>query len=442
MVFSPNQHAFHPSSTHTPRRRNRLRKRHQRAIQRVRPPDRQPSESPKKLKKRLRPLSLPDERALQTLLATHQAQITSLDRRVHAAELETFRERLDKEMIIGELMDAQNTGAQARSSRLLLEEQVQNISRIIEGLSFDAGIDNDDDDSGCGESSAQGGSHINHAALPRRLRLIRSRVQAMESARRVSFNEIGDLERELDQIRETFTDRELEWWEQKKRTRAYKFWLQTIQLEYGMALWRHRGLELELLSTHRELDMLYTRVESLPDGDLAQQLFEAEQTNGRIYQYLEAQQKYIVNLEVEASGLRERLKDLDHALHQRQSRIPAYLKKIEEVVENREDAYRRLNELEQSRRLDRPLTPKAPGDDYQVREPQNASPKKNVRFESPPQQSVPSPGDRPTTSFDTECSTSTPFLHHLNRQFEHPRVQTLSSLTPDTTVERDRTPTS
>ncbi|KAG9007460.1 hypothetical protein FRB95_006823 [Tulasnella sp. JGI-2019a] len=339
-------------------------------------------------------------------------------------------------MIIGELQDAQTTGAQERSSRRLLEEQIQGISRVVEGLEFDAGVDAGDHNAG--ESSSNGGSSSNHTSLPRRLRLIRARVQAMESNRQTSFNEIGDLERELDDMRETFTERELEWWEQKKRTRNYEFWLQTLQLEYGMTLWRHRGLELELLSTHRDIETLYARIESFPNGDLAQRLFEAEQTNSRIYEYLEAQQTHIVKLEVESSGLRGRLKEMEYALQQQHSRVPAYLKKIEEVVENREGAYRRLRELEgQSLKPSRSMTPEACSE-YKGQTVQNLSPRKNVRFESPPQLSASSSsGSWATSEAESSPTTSyaTPLLHRLTTPSEYPCIQTLPHPKPNSTSE-------
>ncbi|KAG9043858.1 hypothetical protein FS837_009063, partial [Tulasnella sp. UAMH 9824] len=165
-------------------------------------------------------------------------------------ELDVFRERFDKERVIGELLDAKTTLTNERFKRRQAESILLETARVVEGLHFDSEMPSADFETDSFDLT-------NFDTLPELLRRIRTRAQALHEAHARDFNTIGALERELEEMRETFVERELQWYQERQPTLQTLSLLQELQLEYGMALWRQRGMELELLSTHRELDALH-----------------------------------------------------------------------------------------------------------------------------------------------------------------------------------------
>ncbi|KAG8919059.1 hypothetical protein FRC01_001499, partial [Tulasnella sp. 417] len=189
------------------------------------------------------------------LVRSYDSQIDSLRRKLHRTELDVFRERFDKERVIGELLDAETTLTNERLKRRQLESRMKEIARVAEGLYFDSEMP-------LADSEADSFDLDDPDTLPELLRQIRPRVQALHVAHARDFNTIGALERELEEMREAFAERELQWYRERQPTLQTLSLMQELQLEYGMALWRQRGLELEILSTHRELDAIYDRNES------------------------------------------------------------------------------------------------------------------------------------------------------------------------------------
>lgn len=190
------------------------------------------------------------ESVVHRLTQRYDDQINSLRLGLHGMELDVFRERFDKERVVGELLDAQATLTNERSKRRHSESILLETARVVEGLHYDSEMP-------LADSETDSFDLTDPDTLPELLRRIRTRVQALHEAHARDFNTIGALENELEEMRETFVERELEWYRERQPTLQTLSLLQELQLEYGMALWRQRGMELELLSTHRELDTLH-----------------------------------------------------------------------------------------------------------------------------------------------------------------------------------------
>ncbi|KIO30466.1 hypothetical protein M407DRAFT_20524 [Tulasnella calospora MUT 4182] len=292
------------------------------------------------------------ESAVHRLTKRYDTQIDSLRLKLHGTELDVFRERFDKERVVGELLDAQTTLTNERLKRRHLESIMKETARAVEGLHFDSEIPLTD-------SETDSFDLDNPDTLPELLRRIRTRVQALHVAHARDFNTIGLLERELEDLREAFVERELQWYRERQPTFQTLSLLQELQLEYGMALWRQRGMELEILSVHRELDALH----------------DSHDIYRRMISSTEEQAAYIEELE-------PRLANLEQSL-QLDSESSKSMFKLERSAEERDRAPRKAKEPQRQ-----PTSRQSKGESFEstqtaVNQPKNPpanSPRKSVHF--------------------------------------------------------------
>ncbi|KAG8944922.1 hypothetical protein FRC04_001363 [Tulasnella sp. 424] len=252
--------------------------------------------------------------ALHRIVNRYDSQIDSLSLELHRTELAVFRERFDKERVIGELLDAETTLTNERSKRHHLENRMKEVVKVAEGLYFDSVIPLADSETDSFELDTR-------ETLPELLRRIRTRVQTLHAYHARDFNTIGDLQRELEDMRETFVERELRWYHERQPALRTLSLLQELQLEYGMALWRQRGMELQLLSAHRELDALSDHSEAYR----------------REIGHTEKQAAYIKELELRLRSVEESVRKTVMILVQPKGRLGGSLVELEQSGEESEE---------------------------------------------------------------------------------------------------------
>jgi len=155
-----------------------------------------------------------------------------------------------------------------------------------------------------------------HLSLSMRFEDLRQHLKNTKREKRqvVSMNEV--LSSELSELKETFVEREQEWWAATRSLKALEIRYTHLELNYGMLKWRRHAMGLELLAIHKEHHQVIALSTQNPETEeMLQSLRRKHQENLR----------HVIDL---YSSLRSQAKSLDQTLVNHGGRMKSSVKNV------------------------------------------------------------------------------------------------------------------
>ncbi|KAG8908842.1 DNA-directed RNA polymerase III core subunit ret1 [Tulasnella sp. 403] len=261
-----------------------------------------------RLRKR-RPLSTVGEPMIRQHIRQQALDINSFAQRLHETELQILHERSGRAKAVRELEKAMTTISNEQSRTRELYSLLESTASIAGRLSVDLGLGSRISSKETATDSPKDFSYV-----PEILRACADAVIGLQARSTKASKLQGDVQHTQ------------------------------LRLRLGMALWRHRGMELELLANHRELEALHRRVDTV--SDLEDHISVAHKINSGIYEYLEYQQRQIQALESENAILRANIQRQTHDLVHYRSKIKVCAERLEQITDQRERAIQGLTTLQ------------------------------------------------------------------------------------------------